>query len=135
MLDNNLLAYAVLFIQPIAAAIGLIMNGFSLRNSYIDLRITEQLDGKKRLVAQAYVDQGLMHLICQGLLLTIGVLTFIAPPTPSVVADHTWVVVVNRSCLIAVTVLLALKSIMGLRYQHRMLRIWITEPDDCNNAG
>lgn len=126
-MSSELAAYLVLMAQPALALVGVIVNAISLHSSWVDLQLTAVVNGKRRLVAMAHVNWEVIRLLVQVLFLTMGLLTIINPPSPAVVSARSWVVIANRSCLMLATCLLMVKSILGVRYQHQLLRLWIAE--------
>lgn len=133
-LPSELVAVVLLYLQPVVAFAGILVNVLGVRKALGDLEFHEvEIEEKRRrrrritppdrargVVAQLNVEYELIRLGIQGLLLFIGALVILNPPDH---IDKPVVLILNRSALMACTVLAASKSILGQNGRRRVIEI------------
>jgi hypothetical protein len=117
--------------QLLVSTVGVVFNSVGLRYALDDVRVLRRSgrNGPRSVIVNGRVQQEVLRLLVQVMLVTVGIIGVMYPPPPPDAAnyDEMWKgVVLSRVCLVAVSVLLALKSYLDTRESFR-LRTWAAQ--------
>lgn len=124
-------AYPIEQLQLLIALVGSGENVSGLWHVFTDLQLlkSKRVNGLRLIVARNNVYQEVIRLTVQLLLVVVGVTSVLLPPPPPMAdfTDGMTAIRITRVCLIAITILLALKSRLGQHERYVLLQEWLAK--------